>query len=208
MLRVREHPGATSPPWFLHTAREHWLRAGASWGGCPVGGGQLARRRTLLCGHCVCVPQVLRQLQQGLAKCCPVAFEKSGAVSDARSPAPSTVKEAGEHSGWAWAVSNVSTMFSSAASRVPGRPGHRPGPVFQKLKGQLSAGEVPTRRSGLHAAPRSCPSRLTASVAFLERSTRWAGWSCKETGHSLPRDHTAFPPGKSQRIRAGVDTGF
>ena len=66
--------------------------------------------------HCVSVPQVLRQLQQGLAKCYSVAFEKSGAVSDAKIT-PHTlnfVKKLVSTFGVGLEnVSNVSTMFSS-----------------------------------------------------------------------------------------------
>lgn len=132
--------------------------------------------------HCVSVPQVLRQLQQGLAKCYSVAFEKSGAVSDAKIT-PHTlnfVKKLVSTFGVGLEnVSNVSTMFSSAASESLARRAQATAqdPVFQKLKGQFTTGESRPGEAAPHPAPRSYPSqrRLTASVAFLERSTGWAG---------------------------------
>lgn len=92
------------------------------------------------------VPQVLRQLQQGLAKCYSVAFEKSGAVSDAKIT-PHTlnfVKKLVSTFGVGLEnVSNVSTMFSSAASESLARRAQATAqdPVFQKLKGQFTTGE-------------------------------------------------------------------
>lgn len=90
--------------------------------------------------------QVLRQLQQGLAKCYSVAFEKSGAVSDAKIT-PHTlnfVKKLVSTFGVGLEnVSNVSTMFSSAASESLARRAQATAqdPVFQKLKGQFTTGE-------------------------------------------------------------------
>lgn len=95
-----------------------------------------------LCLFC----QVLRQLQQGLAKCYSVAFEKSGAVSDAKIT-PHTlnfVKKLVSTFGVGLEnVSNVSTMFSSAASESLARRAQATAqdPVFQKLKGQFTTGE-------------------------------------------------------------------
>lgn len=89
--------------------------------------------------------QVLRQLQQGLAKCYSVAFEKSGAVSDAKIT-PHTlnfVKKLVSTFGVGLEnVSNVSTMFSSAASESLARRAQATAqdPVFQKLKGQFTTG--------------------------------------------------------------------
>lgn len=90
--------------------------------------------------------QVLRQLQQGLAKCYSVAFEKSGAVSDAKIT-PHTlnfVKKLVSTFGVGLEnVSNVSTMFSSAASESLARRAQATAqdPVFQKMKGQFTTGE-------------------------------------------------------------------
>ena len=90
-------------------------------------------------------PQVLRQLQQGLAKCYSVAFEKSGAVSDAKIT-PHTlnfVKKLVSTFGVGLEnVSNVSTMFSSAASESLARRAQATAqdPVFQKMKGQFATG--------------------------------------------------------------------
>lgn len=90
--------------------------------------------------------QVLRQLQQGLAKCYSVAFEKSGAVSDAKIT-PHTlnfVKKLVSTFGVGLEnVSNVSTMFSSAASESLARRAQATAqdPVFQKLKGQFTTGK-------------------------------------------------------------------
>uniref|UniRef100_A0A8C3CKA9 Transformation/transcription domain associated protein n=1 Tax=Cairina moschata TaxID=8855 RepID=A0A8C3CKA9_CAIMO len=87
--------------------------------------------------------EVLRQLQQGLAKCYSVAFEKSGAVSDAKIT-PHTlnfVKKLVSTFGVGLEnVSNVSTMFSSAASESLARRAQATAqdPVFQKLKGQFT----------------------------------------------------------------------
>lgn len=89
--------------------------------------------------------QVLRQLQQGLAKCYSVAFEKSGAVSDAKIT-PHTlnfVKKLVSTFGVGLEnVSNVSTMFSSAASESLARRALATAqdPVFQKMKGQFTTG--------------------------------------------------------------------
>ncbi|KAB0398761.1 hypothetical protein E2I00_004750, partial [Balaenoptera physalus] len=90
--------------------------------------------------------EVLRQLQQGLAKCYSVAFEKSGAVSDAKIT-PHTlnfVKKLVSTFGVGLEnVSNVSTMFSSAASESLARRAQATAqdPVFQKLKGQFTTEE-------------------------------------------------------------------
>lgn len=98
--------------------------------------------------------QVLRQLQQGLAKCYSVAFEKSGAVSDAKIT-PHTlnfVKKLVSTFGVGLEnVSNVSTMFSSAASESLARRAQATAqdPVFQKLKGQFTSGEYPQSPSHL-----------------------------------------------------------
>ncbi|KAM4631836.1 transformation/transcription domain-associated protein isoform 1-T1 [Discoglossus pictus] len=87
--------------------------------------------------------EVLRQLQQGLAKCYSVAFEKSGAVSDAKIT-PHTlnfVKKLVSTFGVGLEnVSNVSTMFSSAASESLARRAQATAqdPVFQKLKSQFT----------------------------------------------------------------------
>lgn len=89
--------------------------------------------------------QVLRQLQQGLAKCYSVAFEKCGAVSDAKIT-PHTlnfVKKLVSTFGVGLEnVSNVSTMFSSAASESLARRAQATAqdPVFQKMKGQFTTG--------------------------------------------------------------------
>ncbi|CAG04456.1 unnamed protein product [Tetraodon nigroviridis] len=89
--------------------------------------------------------EVLRQLQQGLAKCYSVAFEKSGAVSDAKIT-PHTlnfVKKLVSTFGVGLEnVSNVSTMFSSAASESLARRAQATAqdPVFQKMKGQFTTG--------------------------------------------------------------------
>ncbi|XP_078146825.1 transformation/transcription domain-associated protein isoform X3 [Centroberyx gerrardi] len=87
--------------------------------------------------------EVLRQLQQGLAKCYSVAFEKSGTVSDAKIT-PHTlnfVKKLVSTFGVGLEnVSNVSTMFSSAASESLARRAQATAqdPVFQKMKGQFT----------------------------------------------------------------------
>ncbi|KAM7371044.1 hypothetical protein PAMP_010544 [Pampus punctatissimus] len=87
--------------------------------------------------------EVLRQLQQGLAKCYSVAFEKCGAVSDAKIT-PHTlnfVKKLVSTFGVGLEnVSNVSTMFSSAASESLARRAQATAqdPVFQKMKGQFT----------------------------------------------------------------------
>ncbi|XP_029620811.1 transformation/transcription domain-associated protein isoform X5 [Salmo trutta] len=87
--------------------------------------------------------EVLRQLQQGLFKCYSVAFEKSGAVSDAKIT-PHTlnfVKKLVSTFGVGLEnVSNVSTMFSSAASESLARRAQATAqdPVFQKMKGQFT----------------------------------------------------------------------
>ncbi|XP_030610387.1 transformation/transcription domain-associated protein isoform X1 [Archocentrus centrarchus] len=87
--------------------------------------------------------EVLRQLQQGLAKCYSVAFEKSGAVSDAKIT-PHTlnfVKKLVSTFGVGLEnVSNVSNMFSSAASESLARRAQATAqdPVFQKMKGQFT----------------------------------------------------------------------
>ncbi|XP_067100393.1 transformation/transcription domain-associated protein isoform X3 [Osmerus mordax] len=87
--------------------------------------------------------EVLRQLQQGLAKCYSVAFEKSGAVTDAKIT-PHTlnfVKKLVSTFGVGLEnVSNVSTMFSSAASESLARRAQATAqdPVFQKMKGQFT----------------------------------------------------------------------
>ncbi|XP_033963174.2 transformation/transcription domain-associated protein isoform X2 [Pseudochaenichthys georgianus] len=87
--------------------------------------------------------EVLRQLQQGLAKCYSVAFEKSGAVSDAKIT-PHTlnfVKKLVSTFGVGLEnVPNVSTMFSSAASESLARRAKATAqdPVFQKMKGQFT----------------------------------------------------------------------
>ncbi|MEE6522976.1 hypothetical protein FKM82_021672, partial [Ascaphus truei] len=87
--------------------------------------------------------EVLRQLQQGLAKCYSVAFEKSGAVSDAKIT-PHTlnfVKKLVSTFGVGLEnVSNVSTLFSSAASESLARRAQATAqdPVFQKLKSQFT----------------------------------------------------------------------
>ncbi|XP_062859239.1 transformation/transcription domain-associated protein [Trichomycterus rosablanca] len=87
--------------------------------------------------------EVLRQLQQGLAKCHSVAFEKSGAVSDAKIT-PHTlnfVKKLVSTFGVGLEnVSNVSNMFSSAASESLARRAQATAqdPVFQKMKGQFT----------------------------------------------------------------------
>lgn len=89
---------------------------------------------------------MLRQLQQGLAKCYSVAFEKCGAVSDAKIT-PHTlnfVKKLVSTFGVGLEnVSNVSTMFSSAASESLARRAQATAqdPVFQKMKGQFTTGE-------------------------------------------------------------------
>jgi len=80
-----------------------------------------------------------------LAKCYSVAFEKSGAVSDAKIT-PHTlnfVKKLVSTFGVGLEnVSNVSTMFSSAASESLARRAQATAqdPVFQKLKGQFTTG--------------------------------------------------------------------
>ncbi|XP_035853193.1 transformation/transcription domain-associated protein isoform X1 [Sander lucioperca] len=87
--------------------------------------------------------EVLRQLQQGLAKCYSVAFEKSGAVSDAKIT-PHTlnfVKKLVSTFGVGLEnVSNVSNLFSSAASESLARRAQATAqdPVFQKMKGQFT----------------------------------------------------------------------
>ncbi|XP_051968309.1 transformation/transcription domain-associated protein-like [Xyrauchen texanus] len=87
--------------------------------------------------------EVLRQLQQGLAKCYSVAFEKSGAVAEAKIT-PHTlnfVKKLVSTFGVGLEnVSNVSTMFSSAASESLARRAQATAqdPVFQKMKGQFT----------------------------------------------------------------------
>ncbi|KAG2455434.1 TRRAP protein, partial [Polypterus senegalus] len=87
--------------------------------------------------------EVLRQLQQGLAKCYSVAFEKSGAVSDARitTHTMNFVKKLVSTFGVGLEnVSNVSTMFSSAASESLARRAQATAqdPVFQKMKSQFT----------------------------------------------------------------------
>lgn len=88
-------------------------------------------------------------MQQGLAKCYSVAFEKSGAVSDAKIT-PHTlnfVKKLVSTFGVGLEnVSNVSTMFSSAASESLARRAQATAqdPVFQKLKSQFTTGNVST----------------------------------------------------------------
>lgn len=80
-----------------------------------------------------------------MAKCYSVAFEKSGAVSDAKIT-PHTlnfVKKLVSTFGVGLEnVSNVSTMFSSAASESLARRAQATAqdPVFQKLKGQFTTG--------------------------------------------------------------------
>lgn len=87
--------------------------------------------------------EVLRQLQQGLAKCYSVAFEKCCTVSDAKIT-PHTlnfVKKLVSTFGVGLEnVSNVSTMFSSAASESLARRAQATAqdPVFQKMKGQFT----------------------------------------------------------------------
>ena len=133
---------------LLHTLAPRQLcRLWGPLGGFPVGGGQLARAQSsLVQAHRVSGPQVLRQLQQGLAKCYSVAFEKSGAVSDAKIT-PHTlnfVKKLVSTFGVGLEnVSNVSTMFSSAASVSLARRAQATAqdPVFQNLKGQFTTGE-------------------------------------------------------------------
>lgn len=99
---------------------------------------------------CSLLVQVLRQLQQGLAKCYSVAFEKCGAVSDAKIT-PHTlnfVKKLVSTFGVGLEnVSNVSTMFSSAASESLARRAQATAqdPVFQKMKGQFTTGEDTSR---------------------------------------------------------------
>lgn len=129
--------------------RQHWLPA-VGKGRNDWVSGQVWRRLwlprcPLVDGfHFFC--QVLRQLQQGLAKCYSVAFEKSGAVSDAKIT-PHTlnfVKKLVSTFGVGLEnVSNVSTMFSSAASESLARRAQATAqdPVFQKLKGQFTTGE-------------------------------------------------------------------
>lgn len=121
--------------------------------------------------------QVLRQLQQGLAKCYSVAFEKSGAVSDAKIT-PHTlnfVKKLVSTFGVGLEnVSNVSTMFSSAASESLARRAQATAqdPVFQKLKGQFTTGEsdlVPSAvgKFALTLFPQSLTYTVTVFVYFL-----------------------------------------
>ncbi|MEQ2246134.1 hypothetical protein ILYODFUR_035103 [Ilyodon furcidens] len=109
--------------------------------------------------------QVLRQLQQGLAKCYSVAFEKSGAVSDAKIT-PHTlnfVKKLVSTFGVGLEnVSNVSTMFSSAASESLARRAQATAqdPVFQKMKGQFTTDSnavtiLHLQPEALHLDPRS-----------------------------------------------------
>lgn len=99
--------------------------------------------------------QVLRQLQQGLAKCYSVAFEKSGAVSDAKIT-PHTlnfVKKLVSTFGVGLEnVSNVSTMFSSAASESLARRAQATAqdPVFQKMKGQFTTGWLALKNNNTH----------------------------------------------------------
>lgn len=120
--------------------------------------------------------QVLRQLQQGLAKCYSVAFEKSGAVSDAKIT-PHTlnfVKKLVSTFGVGLEnVSNVSTMFSSAASESLARRAQATAqdPVFQKLKGQFTTGEsgsAPPARGKVPAtdSPLSLTAKLIVFVRF------------------------------------------
>lgn len=116
--------------------------------------------------------QVLRQLQQGLAKCYSVAFEKSGAVSDAKIT-PHTlnfVKKLVSTFGVGLEnVSNVSTMFSSAASESLARRAQATAqdPVFQKLKGQFTTGES----ASVPPAPGRGPAHfLGLSLWQLERN--------------------------------------
>ena len=112
-------------------------------------------------------PQVLRQLQQGLAKCYSVAFENSGAVTDAKIT-PHTlnfVKKLVSTFGVGLEnVSNVSTMFSSAASESLARRAQATAqdPVFQKLKGQFTTGE--SARGG---SPSALPWSLTSKLAVF-----------------------------------------
>lgn len=116
---------------------------------------------------------MLRQLQQGLAKCYSVAFEKSGAVSDAKIT-PHTlnfVKKLVSTFGVGLEnVSNVSTMFSSAASESLARRAQATAqdPVFQKLKGQFTTGEshspFPSR---VPIFPWSLTSQLIVFIHFL-----------------------------------------
>uniref|UniRef100_S4RD05 Uncharacterized protein n=1 Tax=Petromyzon marinus TaxID=7757 RepID=S4RD05_PETMA len=87
--------------------------------------------------------EVLRQLQQGLAKCYSVAFETRGGVTEARIT-PHTlnfVKKLVSTFGVGLEnVSNVSTIFSSAASESLARRAQATAqdPVFQQLKGQFT----------------------------------------------------------------------
>ncbi|EPQ15807.1 Transformation/transcription domain-associated protein [Myotis brandtii] len=87
--------------------------------------------------------EVLRQLQRGLAKCYSVAFEKSGAVYDAKIT-PHTLnfvkKLVSTFGVGPENISNVSTMFSSADSESLTRRVQATvqDPVFQKLKGQFT----------------------------------------------------------------------
>lgn len=122
--------------------------------------------------------QVLRQLQQGLAKCYSVAFEKSGAVSDAKIT-PHTlnfVKKLVSTFGVGLEnVSNVSTMFSSAASESLARRAQATAqdPVFQKMKGQFTTGQLTSFTHFLHGT------HLWSSVS---EEQQWLFYSSITTG--------------------------
>uniref|UniRef100_A0A3Q2UJ62 Transformation/transcription domain-associated protein n=1 Tax=Fundulus heteroclitus TaxID=8078 RepID=A0A3Q2UJ62_FUNHE len=118
--------------------------------------------------------EVLRQLQQGLAKCYSVAFEKSGAVSDAKIT-PHTlnfVKKLVSTFGVGLEnVSNVSTMFSSAASESLARRAQATAqdPVFQKMKGQFTTFDFSVPGSmKLH----NLISKLKKWIKILEAKTK------------------------------------
>lgn len=116
--------------------------------------------------------QVLRQLQQGLAKCYSVAFEKSGAVSDAKIT-PHTlnfVKKLVSTFGVGLEnVSNVSTMFSSAASESLARRAQATAqdPVFQKMKGQFTTGAWAFRRTPEEREDELCRASLQTIVSCV-----------------------------------------
>uniref|UniRef100_UPI00358FE8D5 transformation/transcription domain-associated protein-like isoform X3 n=1 Tax=Myxine glutinosa TaxID=7769 RepID=UPI00358FE8D5 len=119
--------------------------------------------------------EVLRQLQQGLAKCYSVAFETRNSVAEARIT-PHTlnfVKKLVSTFGVGLEnVSNVSTIFSSAASESLARRAQATAqdPVFQKLKGQFTTDfdfSVPGSTK-LH----NLISKLKKWIKILEAKTR------------------------------------
>lgn len=133
------------------------------------------------CSH----PQVLRQLQQGLAKCHSVAFEKSGAVSDAKIT-PHTlnfVKKLVSTFGVGLEnVSNVSTMFSSAASESLARRAQATAqdPVFQKMKGQFTTGQRIVSHTRAHTYPFICCLLQQQSDSLRGRIHQILNMQCSE----------------------------